>query len=212
VRVAGVDGCRSGWVVATAAGIDVMPTLSLDGNDVIGVDMPIGLIDGRPRQCDVDARKFLGRRGSTVFPAPPRSCLTCTDYRSALSTARSTTGRGISVQTFNIITKIVELDRLITPTNRYRVIEVHPECSFKMLNDRGDLPSKRTGIGQAMRWQLLQKHFTGIPSHPPSGAGVDDVLDAYAVLWSVMRFQRGEHHSFGDGSRDPRGIEMRIIC
>jgi hypothetical protein len=41
---------------------------------------------------------------------------------------------------------------------------------------------------------------------------VDDVLDAYAVLWSVERFLRNEHRVFGDGSRDSRGIEMRIVC
>jgi hypothetical protein len=38
------------------------------------------------------------------------------------------------------------------------------------------------------------------------------MLDAYAVLWSVRRFERGQHTVFGDGQRDARGIEMRIVC
>jgi predicted RNase H-like nuclease len=212
VRLAGIDGCRSGWIYATSDGVNVMTRLRLDDYDLIGIDMPIGLTDDGPRRCDVEARKFLGRRGSSVFPSPPRSCLTCTDYQSAHSTARLTTGRGISVQTYNIMAKIVAIDLLITAADHHRVIEVHPECSFKMLNNNRDLPSKRTVEGQTIRRELLGEHFTGISSHPPSGAAIDDVLDAYAVLWSVRRYQRDKHHTFGDGGRDRRGIEMRIVC
>jgi predicted RNase H-like nuclease len=189
-----------------------MTTLCVDDADAVGIDMPIGLSDEGPRACDIEARRFLGRRGSSVFPAPPRSCLTCTDYQSALATARSTTGRGISLQTFNIVTKIAELDRLISSVDHDHVVEIHPECSFKMLNDNCDLPPKRTPIGKALRRSLLTEHFKKIPSHAPRGAAIDDVHDAYAVLWSAMRFARGDHHTFGDGCRDARGIEMRIVC
>src|SRR5258708_3307138 len=41
-----------------------------------------------------------------------------------------------------------------------------------------------------------------------SGAARDDVLDAYAVLWSVERHQRGEHVVLGD---DTDGQAMVII-
>ena len=59
-RVAGVDGCRTGWVVASLDGCRVVERLddSAGDFDVIGVDMPIGLPVTGPRRCDVDARKF----------------------------------------------------------------------------------------------------------------------------------------------------------
>ena len=50
------------------------------------------------------------------------------------------------------------------------------------------------------------------PVAPLRGARFDDVLDAYAVLWTTERFARGEHVSFGDGARDERGILMRIVA
>jgi predicted RNase H-like nuclease len=147
----------------------------------MGVDMPIGLGDAAPRVCDIEARKFLGRSRSSVFPAPPRAILGCEDYRTALDIARSTTGRGISKQSFNITAKVAELDRLVQSRTACEIVEVHPECSFLTLNS-------------------------------PRGAASDDVLDAYAVLWSTMRFRSGEHREFGDGRLDNCGIPMRIVC
>jgi predicted RNase H-like nuclease len=209
--IVGIDGCAAGWIVATPDEVFVVRTLELQRFDYVGIDMPIGLVDGPPRACDKEARKYLAAAGSSVFPAPPRAALTCTDYRTALAQARSATGRGISKQTFNIMRKVAELDRLIGPHHEDTVVEVHPECTFKMLNDERSLPSKKTLAGRAIRRRLLSELFY-IPDESPPGAAIDDLLDAYAVLWSVTRFRRNEHRVFGDGSRDPRGIEMRIIC
>ena len=210
-RVAGVDGCTAGWIIATLEGATVVATLDLHPYTRVGIDMPIGLDDSSPRACDIEARRFLGRRGSCVFPAPPRACLPCIDYASALSTARSATGRGISMQTYNIMRKVAELDDVVDPAAGDVVIEVHPECAFKMINGGQDLPSKKTVEGRNRRRDLLRPYFR-VPGDPPRGATTDDLLDAYAVLWSTMRFDRGEHIVFGDGRRDGRGIEMRIVC
>jgi predicted RNase H-like nuclease len=207
----GIDGCAAGWIIAAIDRVVVVPTLRLDEFELIGIDMPIGLVDGPPRACDIAARKFLGRAGSSVFPAPPRAALASTDYRTALAAARSATGRGISKQTFNLISKIAEIDALIDPTNQHMIVEVHPECAFKMLNDDQALPSKKTAAGQDLRRRLLADHFD-VPAKAPRGAAIDDLLDAYAVLWSAQRFRRGVHRQFGDGQRDDRGIEMRIVC
>ena len=209
--IAGIDGCKAGWIVATARAVVVVPTLHLDRFTIAGIDMPIGLIDGPPRACDIAARKYLERAGSSVFPAPPRAALGCSDYRDALAAARAATGRGISKQTFNIMPKVAELDRLISESNRHSIIEVHPECAFKTMNGDKNLLSKRTLEGRLARRRLLDDHFD-IPTAAPLGAAIDDMLDAYAVLWSVRRFRRGEHRTFGGGQRDTRGIEMRIVC
>ena len=210
-EIAGIDGCRAGWIVATLGGVAVVPTLHLERFTLVGIDMPIGLIDGPPRACDLEARKFLGRAGSSVFPAPPRAALQHSDYRAALAAARAATGRGISKQTFNIMAKVTELDALIQRSDQHRIIEVHPECAFTTLNDGTPLPSKKTAEGRRLRRQLLARHFH-VPPRAPAGAAPDDLLDAYAVLWSAQRYRRGEHRVFGDGQCDARGIEMRIVC
>ena len=75
--VAGVDGCRHGWVVATlgaedpepvAATIEVIGSFAAlierlddenDGLERAGVDMPIGLLDAGRRACDTEARARL---------------------------------------------------------------------------------------------------------------------------------------------------------
>jgi predicted RNase H-like nuclease len=209
--IAGIDGCKAGWIVATSNRLIVVPELHLEQFTLVGIDMPIGLLDGPPRACDVAARRYLGRAGSSVFPAPPRAALAHVEYQSALAAARSATGRGISKQTFNIMKKVVELDRQIDARNQRFIIEVHPECTFKTLNGDEGLPSKKSDEGRQIRRQLLSDHFE-ITASAPKGAALDDMLDAYAVLWSVQRFRRGEHRVFGDGQRDARGIEMRIVC
>jgi predicted RNase H-like nuclease len=208
---AGIDGCKAGWIIATERGVGVHTTLPLERFELVGIDMPIGLVDRPRRACDIAARKYLERAGSSVFPAPPRSVLDCIDYQSALALSRAVTGRGISKQTFNIVRKVAELDRLIDASNEHRVIEVHPECAFKMMNGDKKLSSKKTFEGREARRRLLADHFD-VPTSAPRGATIDDMLDAYAVLWSMRRFQRGEHRVFGDGQRDTRGIEMRIVC
>lgn len=207
----GIDGCAAGWIIASVDRVIVVPTLRLDEFELIGIDMPIGLVDGTRRACDIAARMFLGRAGSSIFPAPPRAALGYTDYRTALAVARSATGRGISKQTFNIMQKVAELDRLIDPTNQHTIVEVHPECAFKTLNHGEGLPPKKTVAGQVLRRRVLADHFD-VPDKAPRGAAIDDLLDAYAVLWSVQRFRNGVHRQFGDGQCDERGIEMRIVC
>ena len=207
----GIDGCKAGWIIASTRGVVVRATLQLEGIALVGIDMPIGLLDGPPRACDVAARKYLERAGSSVFPAPPRAVLAHRDYREALAVARAVTGRGISKQTFNIVPKVAALDLLIDASNQHSIIEVHPECTFKTMNDGEKLLSKKTLEGRVTRRRLLSNYFD-VPSAAPSGASIDDMLDAYAVLWSTQRFARGAHRTFGDGGRDARGIEMRIVC
>lgn len=82
--VAGVDGCRAGWVAfkvelrtrATSLEVIDLPAwLRERPPDLacVAIDIPIGLLEG-PRACDKAARKLLGQpRGSSVFPAPRRS-------------------------------------------------------------------------------------------------------------------------------------------
>lgn len=180
--------------------------------DIVGIDMPIGLpIDG-PRQSDLDARRYLRPRGSTVFATPPRSCLAAIDYASACALARDATGKAISLQAWNIMPKMREVDAQISSGDEHRVAEIHPECSFTAMNDDEPLVSKHSDLGRDQRTRLVRRHFALTPELP-WGARTDDMLDAYAVLWSTERFARGEHRTMtrSVAQRDSRGLLMRIV-
>jgi len=82
--LAGVDGCPVGWVIfraevpSLATTIKALQPIELEiilkqkpaDLALIGIDIPIGLLDG-PRACDAAARKLLGKpRNASVFAAP----------------------------------------------------------------------------------------------------------------------------------------------
>ena len=161
--VAGVDGCKGGWVaVARLPGhmpaASVNPSFedllaSLPGETIIAVDMPIGLPErtgqgGRgPEQL---VRRHLGPRQSSVFSIPSRAAVYAetaafTDldqwyaaHRRASAVARATSEppRAISIQAFAIFPKIREVDLALRrrPDLAGRVIESHPEAALWRLN------------------------------------------------------------------------------
>jgi predicted RNase H-like nuclease len=214
MSVVGVDGCHSGWVVATRTDVVVIdrlgPLVSDPAITVIGVDMPIGLPERWGRQADDAARRFLGRRSSTVFPTPPRSLLGEESFDAANARSRLEYGRGLPHQSFNLFPKIREIDALVRPEQGERVIEVHPECSFCAMAG-GPVPPKQTAEGRDQRLRLLEPRYGDIVRSRPAGARIDDVLDAFAALWSSERFARAEHIVHGPVERDRRGLPMRIV-
>jgi hypothetical protein len=48
---------------------------------------------------------------------------------------------------------------------------------------------------------------------PRAEVARNDLLDAYAVLWTALRVARGpgHHRELGDGRRDAHGLRMRIV-
>lgn len=210
-RIAGIDGCRPGWVVAHAHGWDVVTSLVdvFESFDVVGVDMPVGLPASWGRAADGEARRFLRGRASTVFPTPPRPLLHHRDYAAANAASKRDFGRGLTRQTFFLFPKIVEVDELADPAFPDRLVEIHPECAFTRMGD-GPLPPKRRPEGRAARRDLLERHLGSVP---PRRRGVEehDVLDAHAVLWSARRFAAGTAVTFGAGEHDARNLPMRIV-
>jgi predicted RNase H-like nuclease len=184
------------------------------GFDLIGVDMPIGLLPGpqRKRACDVEARQVLGRgRASSVFPAPLRPVIDASSREEAAALAWKAGGVLISHQAFGLVAKIRELDALLTPALQDRVMEVHPEVSLCVLAGRPMAFSKHTSGGRAERLTALSAVFPDVFVGTLRGAAADDVLDAYAVLWSAGRLARGQAVRLGDGSVDERGLRMEIV-
>jgi predicted RNase H-like nuclease len=209
-RIAGVDGCRGGWVVASHHECRIVQHLDdiVDRFDLIGIDMPIGLPERGPRSCDVEARRLLTPRGSTVFPTPPRSLLVHHDYATANAASKAEFGVGLSRQAFGLFRKIREVDAFARRSPE-QFVEIHPECAFSRMEGRV-LGPKRSAAGCAERLSLVERRFGAIEIHM-RGAAADDVLDAYAVLWSAMRYAENEHVELGDGARDHYGLPMRIV-
>lgn len=239
--VVGVDGSAGAWVAAVlrpgavpalhwCADIDAVVGLaSTVGATVIGVDMPIGLPADAPRSSDRAARVLLGSRRSTLFPTPVRAVLDATDYRDALARSRSACGRGLSVQTWNLVPAIRQVRSAALATRRTggpAFVEVHPETSFTVMAGR-PLAPKRTPEGVSARVELLLGALVGLAAAdlrdplrlvrpvghgdaaPWGRFGVDDVLDALAAGWSARRHARGEATVLGAGV-DADGLSMTL--
>jgi predicted RNase H-like nuclease len=210
--VLGVDGCPGGWIGALVTGSSVEWLLLPDAAAVlavdaaaVGIDMPIGRPAVGPRACDVAARRLLGPRRSSVFPAPVRAVLAASSYAEARTLSLAASGRSLSVQAWNLVDRIRDLDAALT--DHTRVVEVHPEVVFARL--AGPLPSKKTPSGQHLRAQALHQWLDDWPP-VPRPARTDDALDALACAWTARRWLAGEAEVLGD-EVDEMGRPMRIV-
>jgi len=229
--VAGIDGCRTGWVVATvpvgdespAVRVEVVAELGdvvrrIDAGDLVvaGVDIPLGLPERGPRACDVLARRLLGPRRSSVFPTPARPVLAAASYEEACALSRAVSGQGISRQLFNILPKIREADAVLAaaPGLRGRLFEMSPELSFATLAGAPMRHNKRTAEGRGERIEALRRGLPGVDVariSTPRGARSDDVLDALAGAWTARRVTTGAQITLG-GETDPAGVRMAVTA
>ena len=219
MAVLGVDGWRGAWVGALldsrSVTLLVLPdaaaVLAVPAVAVVGIDMPIGLSEDGARACDVQARRRLGRAGSSVFPAPLRPVLHATDHADACRISRRHSGRAISVQAWNLVPAIRSLDHALGSPPDRRVVEVHPELAFRALDARVTDP-KATARGLAQRVRALEPVIDVLDALADAPARVPavDALDACAAAWSARRVADGLAESAGDDVRDSRGRPMRI--
>jgi predicted RNase H-like nuclease len=165
---------------------------------VIVVDMPIGLpAAGQRRLADVQARQFVGPRGSSVFPTPPLEMLACDTCRDANDLARERGWPGVSAQTFALRSKILEVQP--TAEQDERLFEVHPEVSFVESNGGSTLAwPKGSWNGQSVRRSLLRSAGIKLPDElgEAGTAECPDLLDAAIVAWTSRRIARGSALSF----------------
>lgn len=227
----GVDGCRAGWLGIRLGGeggweASVFPSAEEllgtwdDPSGLVLIDVPIGLPDTTSfRACDAEARRYLGRRSSTVFNPPTRAALTASTYREAADRNEAACGKRLSRQTWFIMPRIAEVDRLLreAPGMRRRVREVHPETLFQALN--GDAPlahRKKTPEGRRERLSLLAARL------PRAGevfdalrrrylrreVALDDILDALVAAVVASQFK----DSLRTFPREPGGDSAGLIC
>lgn len=230
MRVAGVDGCRGGWVVAHLEDGRISFDIVADFAAVlrattdaamVAVDMPIGLADHvgpGGRGPDAAARRVLGERQSSIFAVPSRAAVMCTDYRDACAAALATSDppRKVSKQCFHLFPKIREVDAAMTPALQARIVETHPETAFWAMNGERPLAlpkkmkSRPHGPGLALRRALLEGAGVSLPAFP-RGAGEDDFIDAAACAVVARRALAGVARRFPEHPEtDERGLRMEI--
>lgn len=231
--IAGADGCRAGWVVIQESmqGADlewqVVPSLEAlfsvpTAPGLLALDIPIGIPPKGSRACDVQARRLLGSpRGRSVFPAPIRPMLTASTHAEASAIGRNVEGRGLTIQAWGIVPKIREVDELLRADARIadRVREVHPEVCFYFLG--GERPmkvGKKEAAGREERAALLREHFGGAVDRALAdvrwlGCAADDLLDAFAGLWTARRIQAGTAVRIpASPERDSHRLPMEIVA
>jgi predicted RNase H-like nuclease len=223
--LAGIDGCRSGWLVVEARSNLHNANFRIASNwnaiasdaDVIAVDMPIGLSRSGVRQCEVEARKIISPHGPRVFKTLPRGTLKFPqkDWRKANQWSKDRGYGGISKQIWAIRPKIIEIDRAITPALQARVFEAHPELAFARVNG-GPLESKHTPEGLAARKHILQREgFVDLDAWLQrlrgTGAKADDLYDACILMLTAKRLlQKTATFVPAIAETDSRGLRMAI--
>jgi predicted RNase H-like nuclease len=213
VRVAGIDLARGALAVVVleedrvpeAFRCESFAEALLVEAQVVGVDIPIGIPETDTRPADVAARRFVGPRGSSVFTTPIRKVLEAETYAVARALATELTGASISAQSYALRRRILELDEYAHEDDR--VIEVHPEVSFRELARRPLLSKHRTD-GLLERRALLEEAGIDIPDTAPRIAE-PDLLDATVVAWSARRYALGRAESLPAGHRARIGAIWR---
>jgi predicted RNase H-like nuclease len=194
-----------------------------DPGGLILIDVPVGLPDTTSfRVCDAEARRYLGRRSSTVFNPPTRAALTASTYREAADRNEAACGKRLSRQTWFIMPRIAEMDRLLreAPGRQRRVREVHPETLFQALN--GDEPlghRKKAPEGRRERLALLAARFPRAGEvfealqrrYPRKEVALDDILDALVAALVASQFKDSLRTFPKQPDRDSAGLVREIV-
>ncbi|MEJ8278219.1 DUF429 domain-containing protein [Pseudonocardia spirodelae] len=213
MRISGVDGVPGGWVVCVLSGTGrarevswtVVPDaaavlVATAGCDAVGVDVPLSVPAGADRrEAERLAAARLGRARSSLFPTPPAAVLGAGSYAEACAAAQAVTGRRISLQTWYIVPKIAEFQRVALPAS---VVEAHPELTFRTMAPGVAFASKKTARGAGQRVAALSGWVAvdGLLGDLPAAARLDDVLDAAACAWTAERVARGTAELLGPGT------------
>lgn len=210
MKTAGIDGCKIGWLFVTfnegTSKYEILRTKedlknACEEYDRIFIDMPIGLQEEvYQRECDVLMRKELGAEyAPSVFTPPIRPALHAPSYAEANMISFDYTEKKLSLQAWNIVPKIQELDELLQQDEGLsdKVLESHPEYLFQKLNGGLIFQKKNLKKGIKHRLELIRDRepiaddfFRDIKEeYRRSEIGEDDIVDAMALAlfakWSA---------------------------
>jgi len=228
--IAGVDGTSQGWIAVLcdddlgnlrACFIERLTELPHELR-VAAVDVPMGLPDRGAREADHRARQALGEpRRKSVFPCPIRPALGAHLWEEACTRTERVEGRRISKQTFGILRKVEETDRLIRSESWARRIfhEVHPELSFAKWAGRPMTYKKKHPAGREERLKLLNDVIgprafeTALETIRGHYIARDDLADAFAAVWTASRIVKGNAERLPERWPEPvdsKGVSMHI--
>ncbi|RMB59459.1 DUF429 domain-containing protein [Dokdonia sinensis] len=200
---AGIDGCKSGWLLVYYDGEFYKHTVLKNFEDIaalhipncrILVDIPIGLTtENFTRTIEATMRAELGKRSSTVFNAPARPATRATDKAQAREINIKFTGKSLSEQSLNIMPKIKEVDEFLLSEDfkhyDLTIYESHPELCFKYLAGEVIQSRKSMTAGIEERLQILECFETNVrklyddilSSELRKNVKRDDIVDAICL-------------------------------
>ena len=228
--ITGADGCKGGWlcVFATTDDWQVSGFIATDFSEllrrlpalsILAIDIPIGLPLLGSRRCDLEARRRLGPRASSVFPAPLRPVLDASDYDDACRIREAVEGKRMSRQAFGILRKTREVDAVLVRGDiSCEVRECHPEVSFAEWAGAPLQFPKKPPAGRAERTALIDNFWPGQRTVvgsllPRAGFASDDLHDAFAALWTARRILAGDALILpAVAELDSQGLRMEIVA
>ena len=232
MNFAGVDACKKGWFAVA---------LDRQGNWDIGIfkdivdfwrafetvslvliDIPIGLPYCKKRKCDIETRKLLGPRASSVFQVPCREALQAKTYGQACRINQQVMGVKLSIQTWNISAKIVEVDRFLRNNKlaQRRIRESHPElCFWGLAGGHPMAYSKKRPQGFTERYSILKKIYpetnavveNALKRFMRKDLARDDILDAIVLAVSAKLPLISMRTVPSNPPRDKKGLPMEIV-
>lgn len=236
----GIDGCHAGWIVVSGDSQlycqsallieDIQEILDYTrGAALTLIDIPIGLKDGKQpgrRTCDVEARKILGKRAFSIFPAPQREALKAETWegaKGANSINKKICGRGLSKQTWGIMKKIASVDSILIRdvSLQSRLRETHPEVCFWSLNNRHAMKHpKKSEQGLDERLEVLARlsrnaneFYNRIKNqYKVKDVSSDDIVDAMAAALTARLSERYGIQTLPQTPEiDSHGLRMEIV-
>lgn len=228
-KYCGIDGCSAGWLAIYTRGNNyqygVYSSISelYSKNpelDICLIDVPIGLSSmNHIRTIDGLMRKELRGRASTVFSTPSRKAAYSDTYGAAKNNNFEIERKSLSKQAFCITPKIREVDEFISTKPSLKLIEAHPEISFKYLNEGRVLKSRKSQVtGIEERLAILEKYNSKTPdlyqkvvkNTLRKHVKRDDVLDAICLSVSLELGMQNLNFLRDENLVDERGIEIKI--
>ena len=214
----GIDGCKAGWIVACidqASQLNFYCINELSGlyhfetPESIWIDMPMHFARSGYRSSEIEARKLLGKRRSSVFFTPCAQAVYAHSFAEACAINQKHCGKKISIQVWNICNKIRAVNSFALNNPGLKISESHPELCFYGLNNATPcVHNKKTAEGRAERLQIIErvsKQFAkAIAQAAFKGSSKDDVVDA-AVLavaaWSGNHDYLPKTHAADEGGQ-----------
>lgn len=233
--IIGIDACKFGWV---AIGINQSQEFSISKHSTFYsiistypnaekhlVDMVIGLANkNHPRDVEKLAReKLKPNRTSTVFTPPCREAIYKKNHEAAKKKNIAITGKSISIQAWNIVPKIREVDEFVLKNKnlRSKINEAHPELCFATLNNGNPMRFKKSiKEGENERLALLSLFYPkakiifeeGSTSFLKKEVKNDDIIDALGLaVTGWLGMQNGFDFLISKNKKqDIYGLEMNM--